>query len=104
MNKRHSPESRLKMRQSHLGSKNKSSKINEAEAHEIKVRLINGEKMSEVSKSMRVSYPIVKSILECKVWNHIHVAGWDDFILKYKKKSTLTPEEVLRIRELLKKG
>ncbi|AMR46825.1 GIY-YIG nuclease family protein [Bacillus subtilis] len=106
MNKRHSPESRLKMRQSHLGSKNKSSKINETKAHEIKVRLINGEKMSEVSKSMRVSYPIVKSILQCKVWNHIHVTGWDDFILKYKskKKSTLTPEEVLCIRELLKKG
>lgn len=103
---KHTEESKNKMRDSHLGSKNVVSVINENQAFEIKTRLINKERMIDISKSLSINYCIIRSILQCKVWNHVIVEGWEDFIEEYNKskKKNLTNDEVQKIRKLLKEG
>lgn len=101
-----SNESKQKMSKSHLGSNNAVSVINEVQAKNIKIKLIKGERMINISKELNINYAIIKSILQCKVWKQIYVEGWDEFIVKYnnKKKNILSDNQVIEIRLLLKNG
>lgn len=103
---KHSNKSKEKMKKSHLGSNNVVSIINEKQALEIKKRLINNGRIIDISNNLNISYPIIKSILQCKVWNQVYVKGWDEFVIKYnnKKKKVLSDDQVRKIRLLLKKG
>lgn len=97
---KHTEESKQKMSESHLGV----GLINEYQAKTIKEKFINGSKIIDISNSMNINYPIVKSILQEKSWNHVFVEGWDEFIDDYNKnikKKTLDPSKVREIRDLL---
>jgi DNA invertase Pin-like site-specific DNA recombinase len=82
------------------------SAINESQAFEIKNRLINGDRIIDIANELDIEYHNVKSILQEKVWTHIKVDGWGDFIVEYKKrkKESLTDDQVREIRNLIDKG
>lgn len=100
---KYSERSKNKMSESHLGSKNKASVINEDIAYIIKTMLVNGLTVSEVSKKLKIRYPIIKSIIQEKCWNQIKVCGWNEFIDNYNrnKKKLLDENIVKSIKELL---
>lgn len=101
---KHTDEAKQKMREKKLGSRNAVSVINEEQAYEIKQRLIDGERIIDVSTNMDIDYAIIKAILQCKTWNHVEVDGWTEFIQQYNKnkKQLLSDDDVLKIRSLLK--
>jgi group I intron endonuclease len=106
LEKGYSKESKQKMSESHIGSNNAVSVINEAQATIIKQCLINGEKIIDISKSLNINYHVIKTILQCKVWNHVYVEGWNEFIENYNinKKKIISEDLVRLIRKLLEEG
>ena len=99
----HSDEAKSKMREAKIGSKNVRSKINEQIAFEIKTKLINGEKQSDIAEDLGILRGVVHSIVRNDVWTHVEVNGWDEFLVNHSKNKYkyLTEDDVLKIRELL---
>lgn len=100
---KHTDSTKKKMSEAKLGV---GSLINESQALEIKNRLVNGERIIDISNELSVDYGTIKPILQEKTWNHVKVDGWDNFIAEYRKrkKKLLPDNQVKEIRNLLSKG
>lgn len=104
---KHSEEVKLKMKKSHLGSKNKHSVLDEKQVVEIKEMLMTGlYTQSEIATKFNVHYKVISSIYCQKVWNHVFVEGFDEYVkATHKVKSKpLNNEQVVQIRQMLKDG
>ena len=99
LGKRHSEETKAKMSQTRTGQTYNHYKVtnvlNDDLAREIKMRLINGEKATEIAKSLNVSYNSVNGILSNNTWDQVFVEGWEEFRRKRKtySRKNLTKEE-----------
>ncbi|WP_170932616.1 NUMOD3 domain-containing DNA-binding protein [Desulfosporosinus sp. FKB] len=82
----YSEESRQKMRDAHIGSKNMVAVIDEEQASEIKKRLMQGQRIIDISNDMNVNYAIIRSIAKDKVWKHVYIDGWERFVAIYKNR------------------
>lgn len=95
-----------KMRERQTGSNNAVAVINEKIAFEIKIKLMNHNKRTDIAKEFNIDYAVVKSILENKTWKHVYVDGWEDFVREYNKnkQKLLLDEQVREIRCYLEQG
>lgn len=60
-------------KESKLGSKNPSAKLNEEIVTEIKIKIKNGAKTSELSKEFNISKQTISDIKHNRCWSHINV-------------------------------
>jgi DNA invertase Pin-like site-specific DNA recombinase len=95
-----------KMRERQTGSNNAVAVIDEDIAFEIKIKLMNHNKRTDIAKEFNIDYAVVKSILENKTWKHVYVDGWEDFVREYNKnkQKLLLDEQVREIRCYLEQG
>lgn len=56
---------------SNQGESNPSAKITEAQAREIKIRLANNEKISDIATALNISLSIIREIKYGRTWKHL---------------------------------
>lgn len=79
----HSDDARQKMSEARIRAYKEGrikSALDEEKAASIKRMLMAGKTKSEISKLLGVAYHNVKAVENCKVWCHVFVQGWDEFI------------------------
>lgn len=81
-----SDETKEKIRQLNLGSKNHFSKINEEIVYSIKIDLMNGLSIKDTCQKYGVTYNVVSFIANNRTWTHVEATGWDEFALRRKTK------------------
>jgi|GEM_PF-3028714 len=100
----HSETTKKKMSESRKGQKYTRYKcttiINENIAKLIKIKLMNGEKASTISKEMCISYKIVNGIMSNNTWDFVIVDGWETWYKNRKKSQRLTKQEVQELCDL----
>ncbi len=69
-------------------------------AFEIKTRLVNGEKATDISKSMNIDYKLINNIIANDTWASVDVDGWEHFRNTRKTYHRLTKEEHQEIYRL----
>ena len=67
----HSSETRRKMSASRRGSNNSFSKLNEEIVLDIRQRLLNGERPTDVARLYNITYGNIKMIRSGETWSHI---------------------------------
>lgn len=82
------------------GTKNLHAKLNENDIPGIRKRLSDGESFYRIAHEFGVKPTTIWSIRENKSWRHVEENKCD----RIERKTKLTEESVLRIRELLKMG
>lgn len=97
-------ESRQKMREAKLYGKGPQSVLNTALVIKIKVMLMSGMNIGEVSKVLGIAYHNVRTVYRGDSWEYIEVPGFDEYIESNKVANVLSDEEVLEIREFLSQG
>jgi group I intron endonuclease len=70
---------------SHLGSKNVVSILNEDQVRQIKLMIIDGISNIEIANKFGVDSKVISSIRTRKVWNHVVVDGYDQYIESHRK-------------------
>ena len=82
-----SEEQKEKCRQANQGSKQKTAKYTEEQIEKVKVDIMNGVSIKEVSNKYNIPYGYIYSgILTDNRWSHVRPDGWDDFLKNRKQK------------------
>ena len=103
LGKKASDETKRRMSETRKGKvnlNNKKIKLTPELAFEIKGRLVNGEKASDVAQDMNVDYKLVNNIMSGNTWSSVVVDGWDDFFVKRKTHSRLSKADHKEIYRL----
>lgn len=102
LGKRHTEETRKKMSKSHKGKHldRNTDILNDGLAFNIKTRLINGEKPSNIARDLDITYNSVNGILSNNTWSNVYVDGWDEWRNNRKTWTRLTPEDHKEIYRL----
>lgn len=81
-----SDETREKIRQANIGSKSNFAKMDESQALQIKLDLMSGMTIREVSEKFSIPYSTIGTLACGNTWKHVKADGWDSFVLNRKKK------------------
>ena len=82
-----SEEQKEKCRQANQGSKQKTSKYTEEQIEKVKIDIINGISIKDISNKYNIPYNYIYSgIITDNRWSHVRPDGWDDFLNKRKQK------------------
>lgn len=102
LGKKHTEKTKKKMSESRKGKHldRKTDVLNDKLAFDIKTRLINGEKPSDIARDLDVTYNSVNGILSNDSWSHVYVDGWNEWRNNRKTRTRLTPEDHQEIYRL----
>lgn len=97
-----SEETKKRMSESRKGKfyTTKNTVLSDSIVFEIKQRLINGQKTSDIAKELDVKYGHINNLISNNTWSHVKVNGWDEFLLNRKTYKRLTKKDHLKIYEL----
>ena len=68
-----SDETKEKLRNANIGSKSPVAVLNEEKVKEIKIKLKEGVKQSELAKQFNVSYGVISAIKHNRTWTHVKI-------------------------------
>lgn len=103
LGKKASDETKRKMSNARKGKVNLNNnqiKLTQELAFEIKSRLVNGERASDIAQDMGIDYKLINNIMSGNTWSSVVVDGWDDFFAKRKTYSRLSKEDHKEIYRL----
>lgn len=83
-----SKEHREKCRVANQGSKQKTAKYTEEIIEKVKIDMINGISVGDISKRYNIPYKYIYSgIMSDRRWKHVRPKGWDQFLENKKSKA-----------------
>ena len=101
-----SEETKKKMSRSRKGKhqNRKTNVLTLEQAKEIKQRLVNGEKSTQIAKELNVPYKVINNILSNDAFKTtVCVEGWEEFQQSRKRLKRLSEQEIEEIYELYDK-
>ena len=80
-----SNETKEKLRNANIGSKSPVAVLNEEKVKEIKIKLKEGVKQSELAKQFNVSYGVISAIKHNRTWTHVKIDTQYDNTVSVKR-------------------
>lgn len=80
-----SDETKEKLRNANIGSKSPVAVLNEEKVKEIKIKLKEGIKQSELAKQLNVSYGVISAIKHNRTWTHVKIDTQYDNTVSVKR-------------------
>lgn len=77
--------------------------ISYEQAYQIKEKILNGDKLTDIAVSTGIDYKIINNIYSCNSYKSVKINGWDNFIKnKTNTRLKITQEMIDRMKELSK--
>lgn len=98
-NKTLSDDTKQKLSKIFQGENSNFSILKECQVAEIKTKIIQGEKDSDIAKKFGVSEGCISNIRYGYRWEYLIVDGWEEYQNNRKRRKTYTEEEIFNIKK-----